>query len=84
VRGYCIENLARLGGVRSSVVRAARWWNTLAVVVAVVVVVVVKAVVVALVAAVAPLLQLNSKSIFYTFLRRLSASRPTTSYLAVV
>jgi hypothetical protein len=29
VRGYCIENLARLGGVRSSVVRAARWWNTL-------------------------------------------------------
>jgi hypothetical protein len=40
------------------------------------------AVVVALVAAAAPLLQLNSVSISYTSLRRLSASRPTTSRLA--
>jgi hypothetical protein len=37
---------------------------------------------VALVAAAAPLLQLNSASISYAFLRRLSASRPTTSRLA--
>jgi hypothetical protein len=44
--------------------------------------VVVEAVVVALVAAAVPLSQLNSKSIFYIFLRRLFASRPTTSYLA--
>jgi hypothetical protein len=40
------------------------------------------AVAVALVAAAAPLLQLNSKSISYASLRRLSASRPTTSCLA--
>jgi hypothetical protein len=44
--------------------------------------VVVEAVVVALVAAAAPLSQLNSKRIFYAFLRYLSASRPTTSRLA--
>jgi hypothetical protein len=37
---------------------------------------------VALVAAAAPLLQLNSASISYASLRRLSASRPTTSCLA--
>jgi predicted branched-subunit amino acid permease len=37
---------------------------------------------VALVAAAVPLSQLNSKSISYASLRRLSASRPTTSYLA--
>jgi uncharacterized membrane protein len=40
------------------------------------------AAVVALVAVAAPLLQLNSASIFYASLRRLSASRPTTSCLA--
>jgi hypothetical protein len=50
--------------------------------VAVVVAAVVGAVVVALVAAAAPLSQLNSKRISYAFLRRLSASRPTTSCLA--
>jgi hypothetical protein len=49
---------------------------------AVVAAVVVGAAAVALVAAAAPLLQLNSKSISYAFLRRLSASRPTTSCLA--
>jgi hypothetical protein len=49
---------------------------------AVVAAAVVEAAVVALVAAAAPLLQLNSESIFYASLRRLSASRPTTSYLA--
>jgi hypothetical protein len=38
---------------------------------------------VALVAVVVPLLQLNSASIFYASLRRLSTSRPTTSRLAV-
>jgi hypothetical protein len=43
---------------------------------------VVGAAAVALVAAAAPLSQLNSKSISYASLRRLSASRPTTSYLA--
>jgi hypothetical protein len=43
--------------------------------------VVVGVVAVALVVAAAPLLQLNSKSIFYASLRRLSASRPTTSCL---
>jgi hypothetical protein len=37
---------------------------------------------VALVAAAAPLSQLNSVSISYASLRRLSASRPTTSRLA--
>jgi hypothetical protein len=37
---------------------------------------------VALVVAAAPLSQLNSASIFYASLRRLSASRPTTSRLA--
>jgi hypothetical protein len=52
------------------------------VVAAVVAAAVVEAAVVALVAAAAPLSQLNSKSIFYAFLRYLSASRPTTSYLA--
>jgi hypothetical protein len=40
---------------------------------------VVVAAAVALVAAAAPLSQLNSKSISYASLRRLSASRPTTS-----
>jgi hypothetical protein len=40
------------------------------------------AAVVALVAAAAPLSQLNSESISYASLRRLSASRPTTSCLA--
>jgi hypothetical protein len=49
---------------------------------AVVGVVVVEAVAVALVVAAAPLLQLNSESISYASLRRLSASRPTTSRLA--
>jgi hypothetical protein len=49
---------------------------------AVVVVVVVEAAAVALVVVAAPLSQLNSKSISYAFLRRLSASRPTTSCLA--
>jgi O-antigen/teichoic acid export membrane protein len=49
---------------------------------AVVAAAVVEAVAVALVAAAAPLLQLNSKSISYASLRRLSASRPTTSRLA--
>jgi hypothetical protein len=43
---------------------------------------VVGAAAVALVAAAAPLLQLNSESISYASLRRLSASRPTTSCLA--
>jgi hypothetical protein len=37
---------------------------------------------VALVVVAVPLSQLNSVSIFYAFLRRLSASRPTTSCLA--
>jgi hypothetical protein len=49
---------------------------------AVVAAVVVGAAVVALVVAAAPLSQLNSESIFYASLRRLSASRPTTSCLA--
>jgi hypothetical protein len=49
---------------------------------AVVAAAVVGAAAVALVAAAAPLSQLNSKSIFYASLRRLSASRPTTSCLA--
>jgi hypothetical protein len=54
-----------------------------AVVVALVAVaVVIVAAAVALVAAAAPLLQLNSASIFYASLKRLSASRPTTSCLA--
>jgi hypothetical protein len=43
---------------------------------------VVGAAAVALVAAAAPLSQLNSESISYASLRRLSASRPTTSRLA--
>jgi hypothetical protein len=52
-----------------------------AAVVVLVVVVVALAAAVALVVAAAPLSHLNSVSIFYTFLRRLSTSRPTTSYL---
>jgi hypothetical protein len=50
--------------------------------VAAVVAAAVAAAAVALVAAAAPLSQLNSKSISYASLRRLSASRPTTSRLA--
>jgi hypothetical protein len=63
--------------------RSSRSLSLVAVVAAAVVAAaVVAAAAVALVAAAAPLSQLNSKSISYASLRRLSASRPTTSCLA--